>query len=155
MNAKLIELAERRTILVARAATQRAELSQALAPWREALAVAHRGWVAMRYIRSHGSLLMGVAAFVAPFGPWRAAKWLRRGWLVWNMARLMKRILPIFSAAFPGCRPLSTPDGETQLPRIVAIGFNLAGRRLYHFFFPGDRRPPPSNQQSPPPLGRM
>src|SRR5512143_2918708 len=44
MNAKLIELAERRTILVARAATQRAELSQALAPWREALAVAHRGW---------------------------------------------------------------------------------------------------------------
>ena len=35
MNAKLIELAERRETLVARAATQRAELSQALAPWRE------------------------------------------------------------------------------------------------------------------------
>jgi hypothetical protein len=31
MNAKLIELVERRTTLVARAATQRAELSQALA----------------------------------------------------------------------------------------------------------------------------
>ena len=43
MNAKLIELAERRTTLVARAATQRAELSQALAPWREALAVVDRG----------------------------------------------------------------------------------------------------------------
>lgn len=94
MNAKLIELAERRKTLVARAATQRAELSQALAPWREALAVADRGWVAVRYIRSHAALLVGVAAFVAPFGPWRLARWLRRGWLVWRMALAVKRILP-------------------------------------------------------------
>jgi hypothetical protein len=155
MNPKLIELAERRKTLVARAATQRAELSQALAPWREALAVANQGWVAVRYIRSHAALFAGAAAFVAPFGPWRAAKWLRRGWLVWNMARLMKRILPIFSAVFPGCRPLSTPNWETQISRIAAIGFNLAGRRLHNFFFPGDFRPPPSNQQSPPPGCRM
>jgi hypothetical protein len=94
MNAKLIELAERRTILVARATTQRAELWQALGPWRKALAVAHRGREAVRYVRSHAALLVGVAAFAAPLRPWRAAKWLLRGWLVWNMARLMKRILP-------------------------------------------------------------
>ena len=94
MNAKLIELAERRTILVARAATQRAELSQALAPWREALAVVDQGLVAVRYIRSHAALLVGVAAFVVPLRPWRMAKWLRRGWLVWRMALAVKRILP-------------------------------------------------------------
>jgi len=94
MNAKLIEMAERRKTLVARVANQRAELSQALAPWREVLAVADRGWVAVRYIRSHAALLAGGAAFVAPFAPWRVARWLRRGWLVWSMARMMKRILP-------------------------------------------------------------
>lgn len=94
MNAKLIELAERRKNLVARAAIQRAELSQALAPWRPALAVANRGWEAVRYVRSHAVLLAGVAAFATSFGPWRLARWLRRGFLVWRMARIVKRILP-------------------------------------------------------------
>ena len=94
MNAKLIELAERRKILVARAATQRAELSQALAPWRGPLAVVDQGLVAVRYIRSHAALLAGVVAFVAPLRPLRVGKWLRRGWLVWRMALVVKRILP-------------------------------------------------------------
>ena len=94
MNAKLIELAERRTTLVARAATQRVELSQALAPWRGLLAVAGEGLVAVRYIRNHAALLVGIVAFVAPLRPLRLARWLRRGWLVWRMAVVVKRILP-------------------------------------------------------------
>jgi hypothetical protein len=75
MNAKLIELAERRKFLVAMAATQRAELSQVLAPWREALAVVDRGLVAVRYIRSYAALLVGVVAFVVPLLPWRMVNW--------------------------------------------------------------------------------
>jgi hypothetical protein len=94
MNAKLLELAERRTTLVARAATQRAELSQALAPWRGPLAVVDEGCVALRYIRNHAALLVGVVAFVAPLRPLRLTKWLQRGWLVWRMAVAVKRILP-------------------------------------------------------------
>ena len=94
MNAKLIELAERRTTLVARAATQRAELSQALGPWSGPLAVVDEGWVAVRYIRNHAALLVGVVAFVAPLRPLRVATWLRRGWLMWRMAVAVKRILP-------------------------------------------------------------
>ena len=94
MNAKLIELAERRTTLVARAATQRVELSQTLAPWRGSLAVMDEGLVAVRYIRNHAALLAGVVAFVAALRPLRAAKWVRRGWLVWRMAVAVKRILP-------------------------------------------------------------
>ena len=93
MNAKLIELAERRTTLVARA-TQRAELSRTLAPWGGPLAVVDEGLVAMRYIRNHAALLVGIVAFVAPLRPLRMVRWLRRGWLVWRMAVAVKRILP-------------------------------------------------------------
>ena len=93
MNTKLIELAERRKILVARAATQRAELSQALAPWREALAVVDRGLLGVRYIRSYAALLVGLVAFVVPLLPWRMAKWLRRDGLARRAARAVKRIL--------------------------------------------------------------
>ena len=94
MNAKLIELAERRKILVAMAATQRAELSQALAPWREALAVMDRGLVGVRYIRSYAALLVGLVGIVAPLRPRRMAKWLRRDGLAWRAALAVKRILP-------------------------------------------------------------
>ena len=94
MNAKLIELAARRTTLVTRAATQRAELSHALAPWRGPLAVVDEGWAAVRYIRNHAVLLVGIVAFVGPLRPLRIAKWVRRGWLVWRMAVAVKRILP-------------------------------------------------------------
>ena len=94
MNAKLTELVERQTTLVARAATQRAELSEALEPWRRPLAVVDQGWVAVRYLRNHVALLVGIAAFVMPLRPLRVARWLRRGWLMWRMALLVKRILP-------------------------------------------------------------
>jgi len=45
MKAKLMKLVEHRTALVARAATQRAGLSQTLAPWRGRLAVVDEGLV--------------------------------------------------------------------------------------------------------------
>ena len=93
MNAKLIELGERRITLVAMAATQRAELSQALTSWRRPLAVVDQGWAAVRCIRNHAALLAGVAAFVVPLRPLRVARWLRRGWLVWRMALVVKRVL--------------------------------------------------------------
>jgi len=93
MNAKLIQLAERRTTLVARVAAQRVELSQTLAPWRGSLAMVDEGFVAMRYIRNHAALLVGVAAFVVPLRPLRVARWLRRGWVVWRMAVAVKRIV--------------------------------------------------------------
>ena len=97
MNGKLIELAERRKTLVARAAVQRMELAQALAPWRKPLAVVDHGWVAVRYVRSHPALLVGGVAFVSALSTWRRAKWVERGLLVWNLTRLARRILPSLS----------------------------------------------------------
>ena len=93
MKPKLIELADRRATLVARAATQRAELWQTLASWRGPLAVVDEGLVAVRCIRNHAALLVGVAAFVAPLRPLRLARWLRLGSLAWPIAVAVKRIL--------------------------------------------------------------
>jgi len=92
MNKKLNELAERRTTLAARAATQRAELSQALAPWRGALGVVDQGLVALGFIKSHVALLTGAAALV-PLGRWRTANWMKRGLMVWGIVRVVRSIL--------------------------------------------------------------
>jgi hypothetical protein len=88
MNAKLIELAEQRAALAARAAAQRAELSQALASWRGPLAVVDQGWAAARYLGSNPMLLGGVAAFLVALRPWRLLKWLPPSWLTWRITRM-------------------------------------------------------------------
>jgi len=88
MNPKLLELADQRATLVARAAAQRVELSQALASWRRPLALADQGLAAARYLRSNPMLLGGVVAFLIGLRPWRLVKWLPRGWLTWRLARM-------------------------------------------------------------------
>jgi hypothetical protein len=93
MNGKLIELAVRRATLVERAATQRAQLSQALAPWRGSLTVVDQGLAAVRYIGSHPALLVGVVAFLAAARPGLLPRWLRCGWRVWRMTLALPRSL--------------------------------------------------------------
>jgi len=88
MNEKLIQLAEQRAALVARAAAQRAELSQALSSWRGPLNVVDRGWAALRYLGSNPMVLGGVAAFLIALRPLRMVKWLPPGWLLWRVVRM-------------------------------------------------------------------
>jgi hypothetical protein len=88
MNPKLIELAERRDTLAAKAAAQREELSQALAHWRAPISVADQGWAALRYLGKNPLLLGGAVAFLVAFRPWRMVKWLPPGWLLWRIARM-------------------------------------------------------------------
>lgn len=88
MNPKLIELAEQRVAVVARAEAQRAELSQELASWRKPLKVVDQGWAAVRYLGSNPMLLGGVAAFLVALRSWRMVKWLPPGWLTWRLARM-------------------------------------------------------------------
>jgi hypothetical protein len=97
MNAKLIELAERRATLVARAEAQRAELSQALAAWRSPLRMIDQGIAAVRYVGRNPVVLAGVVAAMVVFRPLRLVKWLPPGWLMWRVVRVAlgaRRILP-------------------------------------------------------------
>jgi hypothetical protein len=91
MNPKLIELAERKGNLIARAESQRVELAQALAPWRGHLATLERGAKAIRSIKNHPELLAGFVVLAAVLRPWRLVRWLPRGWAVWRIARVALR----------------------------------------------------------------
>jgi YqjK-like protein len=91
MNPRLIELAERRAVLIEKAATQRAELSREFAPWRGPLAIADQGLRVMDYLKRHPALLIGATLITAVLRPRRSARWLRRGWLLWSLATRVKR----------------------------------------------------------------
>lgn len=89
---ELNEVIERRKRLVARSALQRATLMQAVAPWQSRLALLDRGLAAVRYVRRYPAALAGAGLLVAALRPHRAAGWLQRGWLLWQIgSRLRKR----------------------------------------------------------------
>jgi len=90
MKDKLIRLAERRERLVAQAATQRMALAQNIEPWRTPLALADRGLSALRYIKHHPAWIVGGGVLLAALRPGRVGKWLRRGWVTWQIMRKLR-----------------------------------------------------------------
>jgi hypothetical protein len=97
MNTRLQELAQRRAMLVARAADQRDELARSADPLRTLSAtlssVMTRGKAVGGFLRQHPlSLAAGIAAVVV-LRPLSMLKWLNRGWLAWSIALAVKRRL--------------------------------------------------------------
>jgi len=90
VNQRLARVAERRTLLVERAAAQRTALGRAAAPWRARLAVADQGIAAVGYLRRRPGLLVLGALLVLALRPRRVATWLQRGWLVWEIGRRLR-----------------------------------------------------------------
>jgi hypothetical protein len=91
MSDKLIRLAERRERLVAQAAAQRIALAQNIEPWRVPLALADQGLTALRFIKSHPVWILGGAALLAALRPRSAGKWLRRGWVTWQIINKLRK----------------------------------------------------------------
>ncbi len=87
MNEKSARLAEQRERLIKLAATQRTALAQNIEPWRIPLARVDLGLAALRYIKRHPAWLVGGGVLFAALRPSRVVKWLRRGWLAWQMLR--------------------------------------------------------------------
>ncbi|MDO9468817.1 MAG: YqjK-like family protein [Thiobacillus sp.] len=90
MNRTLAQLTERRRQLVAQAALQRFTLANDMAPWRARLALVDQGVAAIRYLRSRPFLVLGVTLLFAAVRPRGAGKWLRRGWLAWQIGRRLR-----------------------------------------------------------------
>lgn len=93
MNARLLELAEKRATLIARAESQRADLAQAVRPVESMLAIVDRGITGTRYLGQHPALLTGLIAVIALLRPGFVFRWFRRGWLMWRFSRLVKEKL--------------------------------------------------------------
>lgn len=91
MDARLIELVERRERLVARAAIQRAEFARRLDPWRAPVAVIDQGVAVYQYLKARPAIVVGVLAFLLALRPRNGVKWLRRGWMLWQTVRYLKR----------------------------------------------------------------
>lgn len=86
---RLAELSRRRAELVARSASQRADLGDICQAWRQPMAIADQGVAVWRFFRGHPSLLVGLGVAFAVVRPRRAVKWLGRGWALWRLLRGM------------------------------------------------------------------
>ena len=92
INRELTRLAARRRQLVAQAAAQRTVLAQGMVSWRPRLALADRGIAVFRYVRRYPALLAVSGLLLTALRPQRAAGWLQRGWLLWQVgSSLWKR----------------------------------------------------------------
>lgn len=80
-------LAERRERLVAQASAQRKALAENIEPWRAPLALADRGLAALSFLRRHPAWIVGGGVALASLRLGGTVKWLRRGWLTWQVAR--------------------------------------------------------------------
>ena len=90
MNSKLTQLAERRERLIAQAAAQRMVLAQNIEPWRTPLAIADQGLAALRYLKSRPVWIIGGGILFASLGQGRIGKWLRRGWMTWQIVNRLR-----------------------------------------------------------------
>lgn len=84
---ELNELIARRKLLLEQSALQRAMLAQDIAPWQPRLALVDRGIAAARYVQRYPAALAAVGLLVAALRPHRAARWLERGWVLWQVGR--------------------------------------------------------------------
>jgi len=90
MNGKLARLAERREQLIAQAAAQRTALAQSIEPWRTPLTWVDLGLDALRALKRRPVWLLGGVAVLAALRLKRAGKWLRRGWVTWQVMQKLR-----------------------------------------------------------------
>lgn len=92
MNEKLTQLAEHRARLIAQAEHQRTALAQIIEPWRAPLAWADLGLDMLRVIRRRPVWIIGGVAVLGVMGLRldRIGKWLRRGWITWQVVRKLR-----------------------------------------------------------------
>lgn len=91
MKLNLDQLAQRRSHLQALAASQRAELGQRIERLRAPLALVDRGVEVIRFVRRNPLLLAGASTLFVALRQYGSGKWLRRGWLAWQLVRRVRR----------------------------------------------------------------
>ncbi len=91
MKHNLHQIAQRRNHLQAQAALQRVQLGQSIERLRAPLLLVDRGVDAIRFVRRNPLLLAGAGALFIALRQHGAGKWMRRGWVVWQLVRRLRR----------------------------------------------------------------
>ncbi len=88
MNHSLHKLAEKRQRLITQIASQRVLLAQNADSLRKPLAIANKGLTVLHFIKHHPILAVGVGAALLSIAKLTGiAKWLRRGFLAWQLTK--------------------------------------------------------------------
>lgn len=87
MTNKSVRLDEQRENLIKLVAAQRTLLAQHIEPWRIPLARVDQGLTALRAIKRNPAWIVGGVVLLTVFRPYRIVKWLRGGWVAWQMLR--------------------------------------------------------------------
>lgn len=91
MKSNLDQIAQRRSHLQALAALQRVQLGQSIERLHTPLSLVDRGVDAIRFVRRNPLLLTGAGALFVALRQYGAGKWVRRGWVVWQLVRSLRR----------------------------------------------------------------
>jgi hypothetical protein len=87
MTEKSAHLLEQRENLIRLAESQRTALAQNIEPWRLPLARVDHGLTMLRAIKRNPALIVGGVVLLTLLRPFRVVKWLRGGWVAWQMLR--------------------------------------------------------------------
>lgn len=92
MNQRLVAIGAKRARLIERAASERAQLAQALQSWAQPLGLVDRCIAAIRFVIAQPPLVAGAALVLVLLRPRRAFRWARRALAIWQGYRwLMQR----------------------------------------------------------------
>jgi hypothetical protein len=94
VSARLATLVRKRRTLVARAATQRAELAALVERWRRPLAVADTAFRVGLALRRHPALVAVGVALLAPLRGRSALRWGGRLFTLWELYRALREQWP-------------------------------------------------------------
>jgi hypothetical protein len=91
MNLDLNDIAQRRRHLQTLAASQRAQLSLSLERFRTPFSLLDRGVNIVRFVRRYPLILGGASALFVALRPLRMGKWMRRGWMAWQLVSRLRK----------------------------------------------------------------
>ncbi len=92
MNMRIAAIRHRRTLLIARAALQRTQMTQALQPWQRPLAVVDTVAEVVRAFRQHPVFAaVGTSLFISTT-PHRWLLWAGRLFTLWQVAQMVRAL---------------------------------------------------------------
>lgn len=90
MTQRFNSVAERRSRLLEKIQVQRLALAHDMQPWRGRLALVDQGVAAFHYFKSHAAVMIGSTLLIAVLRPRFTGRWLRRGWMLWQLGRRLR-----------------------------------------------------------------